>query len=38
MEILVLKNIREMTNKTVIIVTHRPSVYKICDRVIDVSR
>ena len=30
-----LTNLRNMTDKTVIIVTHRPAVLTICDRVID---
>ena len=30
-----LKNLKSMTDKTVVIVTHRPEVFKICDRVID---
>lgn len=30
-----LKNLREMTNKTVIIVTHRKAAVKICDKIID---
>ena len=30
-----LQNLRSMTNKTVIIVTHRPAALEICDRVID---
>lgn len=33
-----LKNLRNMTDKTVVIVTHRPAVFKICDRVIDFSK
>ena len=30
-----LKNLREMTDKTVVIVTHRPAALEICDRVLD---
>ncbi|MBP3798705.1 MAG: ABC transporter ATP-binding protein [Ruminococcus sp.] len=30
-----LQNLRNMTDKTVVIVTHRPAALKICDRVID---
>lgn len=30
-----LQNLRSMTDKTVVIVTHRPAALKICDRVID---
>ena len=30
-----LRNLRDMTDKTVIIVTHRPAVLTICDRVIE---
>lgn len=29
-----LENLRQMTNKTVIIVTHRPAALTICDRVL----
>lgn len=32
-----LKNLKIMTDKTVVIVTHRPEVFKICERVIDFS-
>ncbi len=32
-----LQNLRKMTDKTVLIVTHRPAVFEICDRVIDFS-
>ncbi|MBR6580364.1 MAG: ATP-binding cassette domain-containing protein [Ruminococcus sp.] len=32
-----LQNLRKMTDKTVLIVTHRPAVLEICDRVIDFS-
>ena len=31
----VLENLKNMTNKTVVIVTHRPAALEICDRVID---
>ena len=34
-EKLLLENLRKMTDKTVIIVTHRPAALTICDRVID---
>ena len=34
-EKLLLKNLRSMTDKTVVIVTHRPAALEICDRVID---
>ncbi|WP_296581353.1 hypothetical protein [Ruminococcus sp.] len=30
-----LQNLRSMTDKTVVIVTHRPAALEICDRVID---
>lgn len=30
-----LQNLRKMTNKTVVIVTHRPAVLKICDRILE---
>ena len=30
-----LQNLRSMTDKTVVIVTHRPAALKICDRTID---
>ena len=33
-----LQNLRRMTDKTVIIVTHRPAALEICDRVIDFTR
>lgn len=33
----VLQNLRSMTDKTVVIVTHRPAALEICDRVIDFS-
>lgn len=33
----VLSNLRRMTDKTVIIITHRPAAHEICDRVIDFS-
>lgn len=36
-EKLLLENLRRMTDKTVIIVTHRPAALTICDRVIDFS-
>ena len=32
-----LQNLRSMTDKTVVIVTHRPAALEICDRVIDFS-
>ena len=32
-----LKNLRELTDKTVVIVTHRPAVLSICDRVLSFS-
>ena len=32
-----LQNLRRMTDKTVVIVTHRPAALEICDRVIDFS-
>ena len=32
-----LQNLRRMTDKTVVIVTHRPAALDICDRVIDFS-
>lgn len=32
-----LRNLRSMTDKTVIIVTHRPAALKICDRIVDFS-
>lgn len=32
---LLLRNLREMTDKTVIIVTHRPAALDICDRVLE---
>ena len=32
-----LRNLRQMTDKTVVIVTHRPAALEICDRVIDFS-
>ena len=31
----VLKNLREMTDRTVIIVTHRPAALEICDRILE---
>lgn len=34
-EKLLLQNLRSMTDKTVVIVTHRPAALEICDRVID---
>ena len=34
-EKMLLQNLRSMTNKTVVIVTHRPAALEICDRVID---
>lgn len=33
-----LQNLRRMTDKTVVIVTHRPAALAICDRVIDFTR
>jgi ATP-binding cassette subfamily B protein len=36
-EKLLLQNLRSMTDKTVVIVTHRPAALEICDRVIDFS-
>ncbi len=33
-----LQNLRSMTDKTVVFVTHRPAALEICDRVIDFSR
>jgi ATP-binding cassette subfamily B protein len=36
-EKLLLQNLRRMTDKTVVIVTHRPAALEICDRVIDFS-
>lgn len=36
-EKLLLENLRKMTDKTVIIVTHRPAALTICDRVIDLT-
>ena len=33
-----LSNLRSMTDKTVVIVTHRPAALEICDRVIDFSQ
>ena len=34
-EKMLLQNLRNMTDKTVVIVTHRPAALEICDRVID---
>ena len=31
----VLENLRSMTNKTVVIVTHRPAALEICDRILE---
>ncbi len=31
----VLRNLREMTDRTVVIVTHRPAALEICDRVLE---
>ncbi len=36
-EKMLLQNLRNMTDKTVVIVTHRPAALEICDRVIDFS-
>ena len=30
-------NLQRMTNKTVLLITHRPAALEICDRVIDLS-
>ena len=36
-EKMLLQNLRNMTDKTVVIVTHRPATLEICDRAIDFS-
>ena len=36
-EQVLLKNLRQMTDKTVLIITHRPAALEICDRRIDLT-
>lgn len=35
--IILLKNLKQMTDKTVIIITHRPAALDICDKILNFS-